>query len=290
MVARNIALAELDRLARPPRARQHRRRRRARSAGRRRAACPSPPRSRRTTSRLTHEAVLLGAGGESPGGARLRHQRQGQPAAAHAGGRRRLRGRPARRHDRLHRHRPRAARHRGQALRVRPRRVRHQRPGDGVRALPDAGARRRSTCATLIERLTVAPVRALGLDRRIEGLGTLSAGAPGDVALIDPRRSGRWSRSASPARGRTRRWPADPAGRVVATVYGGRWCGRHERQSSGADRGWHTGVVGVASLGFNSGIAERSQPRLTRRRHARAAAPGALHRAQLDAAPEAMVG
>jgi len=39
---------------------------------------------------------------------------------------------------------------------------------------------------TVIERLTVGPVRALGLDHRIEGLGTLSPGAPGDVVLIDP--------------------------------------------------------------------------------------------------------
>ncbi len=38
---------------------------------------------------------------------------------------------------------------------------------------------------TAIQRLTIAPVRALGLSRRIEGLGTLSAGAPADVALID---------------------------------------------------------------------------------------------------------
>ncbi len=74
----------------------------------------------------------------------------------------------------------------------------------------------------LIEKLTVGPVRALGLDRRIEGLGTLSVGAPGDVALIDP--EAEWTvapeRFASkgrntPLAGRTLR------GRVVATVYGG---------------------------------------------------------------------
>ena len=39
---------------------------------------------------------------------------------------------------------------------------------------------------TAIERLTIAPVRTLGLDHRIEGLGTLSPGAPADVTLIDP--------------------------------------------------------------------------------------------------------
>ena len=67
------------------------------------------------------------------------------------------------------------------------------------------------------------PVRTLGLDRRIEGLGRLSAGAPGDVALIDP--EAEWTvepeRFASkgrntPLAGRTLR------GRVVATLYGGR--------------------------------------------------------------------
>jgi dihydroorotase len=75
----------------------------------------------------------------------------------------------------------------------------------------------------IIEKLTVAPARALGLDRRIESLGTLSPGAPADVALIDP--EAEWTvepeRFASkgrntPLAGRTLR------GRVVATVYGGR--------------------------------------------------------------------
>ena len=66
-------------------------------------------------------------------------------------------------------------------------------------------------------------MRALGLDARIEGLGTLSVGAPGDVTLIDP--EAEWTvepeRFASkgrntPLAGRTLR------GRVVATVYAGR--------------------------------------------------------------------
>jgi dihydroorotase len=76
---------------------------------------------------------------------------------------------------------------------------------------------------TLIEKLTVAPVRALGLDRHVQGLGTLSVGAPGDVTLIDL--EGEWTvepeRFASkgrntPLAGRRLR------GRVMATVYGGR--------------------------------------------------------------------
>lgn len=75
----------------------------------------------------------------------------------------------------------------------------------------------------LIEKLTIGPVRALGLDRRIEGLGTLSVGSPGDVCLFDPEEE--WTvepeRFASkgkntPLAGRRLR------GRVAATVYGGR--------------------------------------------------------------------
>jgi dihydroorotase len=38
----------------------------------------------------------------------------------------------------------------------------------------------------LIERLTTGPVRALGLDRHIPGIGTLAVGAPADVVLLDP--------------------------------------------------------------------------------------------------------
>ena len=78
----------------------------------------------------------------------------------------------------------------------------------------------------LIEKLTIAPVRALGLDRHIEGLGTLSVGAPGDLTIIDPEAEWTVDPSASggfaskgrntPLAGRTLK------GRVVATVYGGR--------------------------------------------------------------------
>ena len=82
---------------------------------------------------------------------------------------------------------------------------------------------------TIIEKLSVAPVRALGLDAHVEGLGTLSAGAPGDVTLFDP--EAEWTvepeRFASkgrntPLAGRTLK------GRVAATVFGGKvvWDGR----------------------------------------------------------------
>lgn len=39
---------------------------------------------------------------------------------------------------------------------------------------------------TLIERMTIAPVRALGLDRAVPGLGTLAVGAPADIVILDP--------------------------------------------------------------------------------------------------------
>ncbi len=39
---------------------------------------------------------------------------------------------------------------------------------------------------TLIERLTIGPVRALGLDLFVPGIGTLTVGAPADTVLLDP--------------------------------------------------------------------------------------------------------
>jgi dihydroorotase len=38
----------------------------------------------------------------------------------------------------------------------------------------------------LIERMTIGPVRALGLERAVPGIGTLAVGAPGDVVVLDP--------------------------------------------------------------------------------------------------------
>jgi dihydroorotase len=40
--------------------------------------------------------------------------------------------------------------------------------------------------ATLIERLTLGPVRALALDRRVPGIGTLAPDAPADIVVLDP--------------------------------------------------------------------------------------------------------
>ncbi|MDZ4278417.1 MAG: amidohydrolase family protein, partial [Dehalococcoidia bacterium] len=83
---------------------------------------------------------------------------------------------------------------------------------------------------TLIERLTSGPVRALGLERSVPGLGSLAEGAPGDVAVLDP--SAEWTVEPehfaskgknTPLAGRTLR------GKVVATVYDGRVVWSEER-------------------------------------------------------------
>jgi dihydroorotase len=88
------------------------------------------------------------------------------------------------------------------------------------------------TLPMLIERMTVGPVRAWGLDRRpgFDGLGTLAPGALGDVVLLDP--DAEWTVDPAefaskgkntPLAGRTLR------GRVVATVFGGRMVHQTER-------------------------------------------------------------
>jgi dihydroorotase len=75
----------------------------------------------------------------------------------------------------------------------------------------------------LIERLAAGPVRALGLERFVPGLGSLAEGAPGDVLVFDP--EAEWvvdperfvsKGKNTPLAGRTLK------GRVVATVYGGK--------------------------------------------------------------------
>jgi len=76
---------------------------------------------------------------------------------------------------------------------------------------------------TVIQRLTAAPARALGLDRRVEGLGTLSPGAPGDVAVIDP--EAEWTVEPETFASKGHNTPLAGRvlkGRVVATVYGGK--------------------------------------------------------------------
>jgi dihydroorotase len=76
---------------------------------------------------------------------------------------------------------------------------------------------------SVIATLTIAPARTLGLDSRIPGIGTLSEGAPADVAIIDP--DAEWlvdpatfasKGKNTPLAGRTLK------GRVVTALYSGK--------------------------------------------------------------------
>jgi dihydroorotase len=73
-----------------------------------------------------------------------------------------------------------------------------------------------------VRALTTGPVRALGLDRPIEGLGTLSSGSPGDVTIIDPKAE--WTVEPEFFASKGRNTPLEGRrlkGRVVATIHGG---------------------------------------------------------------------
>jgi dihydroorotase len=74
----------------------------------------------------------------------------------------------------------------------------------------------------IVEALTIGPVRALGLDRHVPGLGMLSAGAQADVVLLDPERA--WTVTAEAIASKGKNTPLmgqTLKGLVVATVYGG---------------------------------------------------------------------
>ena len=76
------------------------------------------------------------------------------------------------------------------------------------------------TWERLIELMTIAPARLCNLDRR--GLGSLSVGGPGDVAVIDPEMD--WTLDASCLAGLSRNTPflgRRVRARAVATVVGG---------------------------------------------------------------------
>ncbi|MYB42848.1 MAG: dihydroorotase [Chloroflexi bacterium] len=78
---------------------------------------------------------------------------------------------------------------------------------------------------TLIERLTAGPARAWNLDQRpgLEGLGTLSPGAVGDVAILDP--DAAWTVKPEEFASMGKNTPIagrELRGRVLATVFGGR--------------------------------------------------------------------
>ncbi len=74
----------------------------------------------------------------------------------------------------------------------------------------------------LVEALTIGPVRALNLDRRVPGIGTLSAGAPADIVLFDPEREWTVTRETIASKGKnTPVMDQTLRGVVVATVYAG---------------------------------------------------------------------
>jgi dihydroorotase len=78
------------------------------------------------------------------------------------------------------------------------------------------------TLGRIIEALTIGPVRALGLDRHVPGLGTLHAGAPADIAIFDP--TAEWVVDANQFASMGKNTPVAGMalrGRTVATVYGG---------------------------------------------------------------------
>ena len=163
MVARDIALLERTGGRLHVAHAQHRRHASTWCAAPRRAASPVTAEVTPHHFTLTEEAV-----GE------LRHQRQDEPAAAHARADvEALHRRPARRHDRRHRHRPRAASPRREGGRVRVRRATassawRRRCRSALRLVREA-RRRRSTrwCA----RSAVDPARILGVPG-----GSLAAG------------------------------------------------------------------------------------------------------------------
>ena len=75
----------------------------------------------------------------------------------------------------------------------------------------------------LIERMTAGPVRALGLDRHVPGIGTLAVGAPGDVVLLDP--DAEWVVEPERFASKGKNTPLGGVtlkGAVVATIAGGR--------------------------------------------------------------------
>jgi dihydroorotase len=78
------------------------------------------------------------------------------------------------------------------------------------------------TLERVIEALTIGPVRALGLNRKIQGLGTLSVGAPADVVLLNPTRE--WTVEPSQFASKGKNTPLGGwtlRGEVVATIYAG---------------------------------------------------------------------
>ncbi len=90
--------------------------------------------------------------------------------------------------------------------------------------------------AVLIERMTAGPVAVLRLDRHdgLAGLGSIAAGAPADIALVDPARS--WSVDPATFASKGHNTPlagASLTGKVVTTIAGGRVAWSETRQAVG---------------------------------------------------------
>ena len=88
------------------------------------------------------------------------------------------------------------------------------------------------TLPTLIERMTIGPVRAWRLDELtgLQGLGTLAPGALGDVTLLDP--AATWTVDPATFASKGKNTPltgAQLTGQVVATIYNGRIVHETER-------------------------------------------------------------
>lgn len=84
----------------------------------------------------------------------------------------------------------------------------------------DSGA---LTLERLIEALTIGPVRALNLDRKVAGLGTLSVGAPADITIIDP--TAEWAVQPETFESKGKNTPLGGQtlrGQIVTTLYGGK--------------------------------------------------------------------
>jgi len=78
------------------------------------------------------------------------------------------------------------------------------------------------TLERMLEALTVGPVRALGLDRVIPGLGSLEPGAPADLVLLDP--DSIWTVDTAAFASKGHNTPvagAELRGRIAATIFGG---------------------------------------------------------------------
>lgn len=82
---------------------------------------------------------------------------------------------------------------------------------------------RRIDLATLVERMTAGPARALGLARHVPGVATLAEGAPADIVLLDP--SAEWTVEPERFASKGKNTPIAGVilrGAVVMTIAGGR--------------------------------------------------------------------